>query len=269
MRDEYPFSKERERIYRATSRCRNDADYSGNMLGRAIDLIVEHVKMYTGVYSNESNVEDQLIPLVLHALGWEPGNPQQVQTKIGIKGNSKIRPDFVLFNNGEYFAFIEAKRLGNIKIKDHKEKIEEYLKYSENVILTDGMRWIGFTGNSLKPLWTFYLSQTPHQYCIDLLLTIHPTVQSMEESVDLARMKAESFTERLIGDRVNEILEEVDLRDILVEHLVEKISPKLKRFYIGLFRHSVHEHLSNLWNDEIDEKMLDWAQDLLKESEEE
>lgn len=84
LESDFPFAELREDIFRSTSRCRRDIRLAERMLNTAIDLAYGQIRTYGAVYSNESNVEDQLIPPILHALGWDTGDPEHVQTKIGV-----------------------------------------------------------------------------------------------------------------------------------------------------------------------------------------
>ena len=235
------------------------------MLNTAIDLAYGQIRTYGAVYSNESNVEDQLIPPILHALGWDTGDPEHVQTKIGVRGNSKLRPDFILFKERQYFAFIEAKRLGNVSPKDHKEKLMDYMKYSNNVILTDGLRWSGYTDSSLDPIWMFNIARTPVSYCIQLFLALHPSVVSIEESVKMARAIADSYIDDFISDKLHENLQTVDLKDVLVDYLTDKVTPACRCLDMGLDRMRVQDYLVNLGEYDIDEKLREWASELEQE----
>jgi hypothetical protein len=235
------------------------------MTNLAIDLVTEQYRAYPKVYrGNESNVEDQLIPPILHALGWDTGNPKQVQTKIGIKGDSKLRPDFILFSKDDYFTFIEAKKVGNVRIRDHKEKISSYLKYSENVILTDGLRWYGFTDRNLEPMWTFHLLRSPREYCIEMFQSLHPFHESTKASLKHAYSATYGFRDHVVFNEVEKQLEQLDVETVVMEYILEKISRPLRQLSVGHNDDWIYNHLSE---SDVEEKLRLWAEDYINKEE--
>lgn len=92
---------------------------------------------------NETATRAVLIDPILRALGWDIEKPTMVEVERTVR---KGRIDYVLVPDEDQRVLIEAKKLDSC-LKDHFSQIVQYActEKSNNVFLTDGLRWHHFT----------------------------------------------------------------------------------------------------------------------------
>lgn len=92
---------------------------------------------------NETATRAVLIDPILRALGWDIEKPTMVEVERTIQ---KGRIDYVLIPDEDQRVLIEAKKLDSV-LKDHFSQVVQYAvtEKSNNVFITDGLRWHHFT----------------------------------------------------------------------------------------------------------------------------
>ena len=166
---------------------------------RAIGDIYCMVEGYGDCFSHELHARYWLIDPMLKALGWDVGNPGQVQVEYWV-GNGK-RVDYVCFKPGSEtpLMIVEAKSTGNPDyiLEDSslewdsqkwpeswydwpKENVEELEGYTENMkegygILTDGV------------FWSIYDLSRPGQFADKLEAYFCILIPPIEQSVEVLK----------------------------------------------------------------------------------
>ena len=105
------------------------------------------IKLSNNVYKNEEHVRLSLVSRILHELGWDLWNPNEVNSEfVVIPQEDKTRIDLALFLTTYVpSVFIEIKAVG--KLEGNISRIENQLRdYNRNntalfSIITDGQKW--------------------------------------------------------------------------------------------------------------------------------
>ena len=123
------------------------------------DLLADiKTKLQNGDYKNEEHIRFSLVARVLHSLGWDIWNPNEVNTEfIVVPNEDKTRVDVALFSTP--FApdvYIEIKDVGQIqkRLADVERQLRDYNRNNTAMftIITDGREW------------RFYYSQTGGEF---------------------------------------------------------------------------------------------------------
>lgn len=159
------------------------------------------IKLSNNVYKNEEHVRLSLVSRILHELGWDLWNPNEVNSEfVVIPQEDKTRIDLALFLTPSVpSVFIEIKAVG--KLEGNISRIENQLRdYNRNntalfSIITDGQKW------------RFYYSQTGGEFSqkcfktLDLLendiddieLSFHSFLSKSEIDNGNAKVEAENY----------------------------------------------------------------------------
>ena len=109
--------------------------------------IESHRDYLSGGGGAETRTRQVLIDPLLKELGWDVGDPSQVELELPVdepwNRNRKLRPDYMLKADEKVVAVVEAKALNNGKLDDANSQAYEYadsqgIKYA---VATDGNEW--------------------------------------------------------------------------------------------------------------------------------
>ncbi len=121
-----------------------------NQIREAVNQIIAQLKR--DAFSNERQVEDGAVKRLLHALGWDVFDVEQVH---GQYSTQKGRVDYALFSDKSRrpCVSIEAKAVGKIKAESEEQLLNyAFTEGAPMLILTDGDKW------------HFYLTAGPGKY---------------------------------------------------------------------------------------------------------
>lgn len=127
-----------------------------------------------------------LIDPVLRLLGWDVENPDLVVLEYQPAASNRRLADYVLKNNGDNVAIVEAKNT-NTRIDDleHREQADNYARYAEVrfFVLTNGVTWLLYKRDlmtsleSLLPIVRFdVVHDEPYQCALAALSMWRPNL---------------------------------------------------------------------------------------------
>lgn len=145
-------------------------------------------KLSDGLYGNEEHVRLSLVARILHELGWDIWNPNEVNSEFSVLPHEdKSRVDIALFLTPYVpSVFVEIKSVG--KLEGSINQIEQQLRdYNRNntalfSIITDGQKW------------RFYYSQTGGEFaqkCFKTLDILKDDIEDIELSFQSFLSKSE------------------------------------------------------------------------------
>ena len=127
-------------------------------------------KLSDNVYPNEESVKMQIVLPILHCLGWQTLNPEEVYPEYPLKYKKEIQNvDFVLFADKRPPVAIEVKRTG-FSLDDAEEQLHNYAvrTKAKMSISTNGQEW-RFHLPYRKPFQTIDLSKPNLDDAVDHL----------------------------------------------------------------------------------------------------
>ena len=148
------------------------------------DMLTDIVrKLSDGLYGNEEHVRLSLVARILHELGWDIWNPNEVNSEFSVLPHEdKSRVDIALFLSPYVpSVFVEIKSVG--KLEGSVNRIEQQLRdYNRNntalfSIITDGRKW------------RFYYSQTGGEFAQKCFKTI----DIIEDDIEDVELSFQSF----------------------------------------------------------------------------
>lgn len=161
------------------------------------DLLTDiQEKLQDGKYKNEEHVRLALVCRLLHKLGWNIWDPEEVNTEFPtIPSEDRTKVDIALFaNKTSPSIFIEAKAVGKVEpnLSDIERQVRDYNRNNTALfsVITDGR------------VWRFYYSQTGgefHHKCFKKCDLLEGDLEDIEQTFSLFLRK-----ENILNGRAEE-----------------------------------------------------------------